>query len=123
MAFADNLPINESLGVFVGVAGMDWLADGRAEPLNALLAAGAAGGVLLFGAGRGGLQTRFTLARNTSFRELPVSPPWRRGFFARQICRSLSNASLAERKTSPERVDHSSVRIRRSWIGPLTSAR
>ena len=45
MAFADNLPINESLGVFVGVAGMDWLADGRAEPLNALLAAVAAGAV------------------------------------------------------------------------------
>ncbi|MBL8421074.1 MAG: hypothetical protein JNK92_10605 [Dechloromonas sp.] len=43
MAFADNLPINESLGVFVGVAGMDWLADGHAEPLNAFLAAVAAG--------------------------------------------------------------------------------
>ncbi|HRH13564.1 MAG TPA: hypothetical protein PK225_04350 [Azonexus sp.] len=47
MAFADNLPINESLGVFVGVAGMDWLADGRAEPLNALLAAVAAGAAII----------------------------------------------------------------------------
>lgn len=47
MAFADNLPISESLGVFVGVAGMDWLADGQAEPLNALLAAVAAGAVIV----------------------------------------------------------------------------
>jgi hypothetical protein len=46
MAFADNLPINESLGVFVGVAGMDWLVDGQAEPMRALLAAIAAGGVI-----------------------------------------------------------------------------
>ena len=46
MAFADNLPINESLGVFVGVAGMDWLVDGQAEPMRALLAAVAAGGVI-----------------------------------------------------------------------------
>ena len=46
MAFADNLPINESLGVFVGVAGMDWLVDGQAEPVTALLAALAAGAVI-----------------------------------------------------------------------------
>ena len=30
MAFADNLPVSESFGVFVGVAGFDWLADGQA---------------------------------------------------------------------------------------------
>ena len=47
MAFADNLPINESLGVFVGVAGLDWLADGQAEPLKALVAAVAAGAAIL----------------------------------------------------------------------------
>ena len=47
MAFADNLPINESLGVFVGVAGMDWLVDGQAEAVRALLAAIAAGSVIL----------------------------------------------------------------------------
>jgi hypothetical protein len=47
MAFADNLPINESLGVFVGVAGMDWLADGQAEPVKALVAAVAAGAAIL----------------------------------------------------------------------------
>ena len=46
MAFADNLPINESLGVFVGVAGLDWLADGHAEPIKPLLAAMAAGAVI-----------------------------------------------------------------------------
>lgn len=47
MAFADNLPISESLGVFVGVAGFDWLADGQAEPLKATVAAVAAGAVIL----------------------------------------------------------------------------
>ncbi|MDD2743339.1 MAG: hypothetical protein PHV02_13810 [Rhodocyclaceae bacterium] len=36
MAFADNFPINESLGVFLGVTGVDWLADGQAEPLKAI---------------------------------------------------------------------------------------
>lgn len=47
MAFADNLPISESLGVFVGVAGMDWLADGHAEPMKAVLAAVATGIVIV----------------------------------------------------------------------------
>jgi hypothetical protein len=39
MAFADNLPINESFGVFVSVAGLDWLADGYAEPAKAAILA------------------------------------------------------------------------------------
>jgi hypothetical protein len=47
MAFVDNLPISESLGVFVGVAGFDWLADGQAEPLKAAVVAVAAGVVIL----------------------------------------------------------------------------
>ena len=47
MAFADNLPLSETLGVFVGVAGLDWLSDGHAEPINAALIALAAGAVLL----------------------------------------------------------------------------
>ena len=47
MAFADNLPISESVGVFVGVAGFDWLADGQAEPLKAALAAIGAGAIIL----------------------------------------------------------------------------
>lgn len=47
MAFADNLPVNEALGVFVGVAGMDWLADGQAEPLKALLAAVVSGAAII----------------------------------------------------------------------------
>jgi hypothetical protein len=47
MAFADNLPISESLGVFVGVAGFDWLSEGQAEPLKAVVAAIAAGAVIL----------------------------------------------------------------------------
>lgn len=49
MAFADNLPISESLGVFVGVAGIDWLADGQAEPLNAAVAALVVGLVIVAG--------------------------------------------------------------------------
>ena len=47
MAFADNLPINESLGVFVGVAGLDWLADGHAEPIKAVAVAIIAGLAIL----------------------------------------------------------------------------
>ena len=47
MAFADHLPVNEALGVFVGVAGMDWLADGQAEPLKALLAAVVSGAAIV----------------------------------------------------------------------------
>lgn len=47
MAFADNLPISESIGVFVGVAGFDWLADGQAEPIKAAVAAIAAGVVIV----------------------------------------------------------------------------
>lgn len=51
MAFADNLPINESLGVFVSIAGMDWLADGYAEPVKAAVVA-IATGTALFAARR-----------------------------------------------------------------------
>jgi hypothetical protein len=47
MAFADNLPISESFGVFVGVAGFDWLTDGQAEPLKAAAAAIATGVIIL----------------------------------------------------------------------------
>lgn len=56
MAFADHLPLSETLGVFVGVAGLDWLSDGHAEPINAALIALAAGAVLL--AARRWLKTR-----------------------------------------------------------------
>lgn len=50
MAFlGSDLPISESFGVFVGVAGFDWLADGHAEPLKALVAAVAAGTVIFVG--------------------------------------------------------------------------
>ncbi len=47
MAFADNLPISESLGVFVGVAGLDWLADGHAEPMKAVVAAIVVGAIII----------------------------------------------------------------------------
>lgn len=43
MAFADNLPVSESIGVFVGVSGFDWLAEGQAEPMKALISAVIAG--------------------------------------------------------------------------------
>lgn len=46
MAIGHGLPISESIGVFVGVAGFDWLADGHAEPLKALGLALAAGTVI-----------------------------------------------------------------------------
>ena len=39
MAFVDNLPVSESLGVFVGIAGYDWLAEGQAEPLKEFIRA------------------------------------------------------------------------------------
>lgn len=41
-----NLPISETVGVFVGVAGIDWLADGYAEPAKAVIVAVAAGAVI-----------------------------------------------------------------------------
>ncbi len=46
MAFADNLPISESLGVFIGITGFDWLSEGQAEPLKAAVAAVAAGAII-----------------------------------------------------------------------------
>lgn len=46
MGFTEHLPISESVGVFVGVAGFDWLAEGQAEPLKAALTALAAGGII-----------------------------------------------------------------------------
>jgi hypothetical protein len=46
MAFADNLPISESLGVFIGITGFDWLSEGQAEPLKAAVTAVAAGAVI-----------------------------------------------------------------------------
>lgn len=47
MAFADNLPISESVGIFVGVSGFEWLVDGQADPLNAGLVALGSGFVIL----------------------------------------------------------------------------
>jgi hypothetical protein len=47
MSMADHLPISESIGVFVGVSGFDWLAEGQAEPLKAALAAIATGAVIM----------------------------------------------------------------------------
>lgn len=49
MAFADNLPISETLGVFVGIAGIDWLADGHAEPLKAVAIAVISGVAIVAG--------------------------------------------------------------------------
>jgi hypothetical protein len=47
MAFADNLPLSESVGVFLGVSGLDWLADGHAEPVFAAIAAVVAGAAIV----------------------------------------------------------------------------
>lgn len=46
MSFGDGLPVSESIGVFVGVSSIDWLTDGRAEPIKAAAAAIAVGAVL-----------------------------------------------------------------------------
>mgnify|MGYP000282334122 CR=1 FL=1 len=46
MAFADNLPISESLGVFIGITGFDWLSEGQAEPFKAAATAVAAGAAI-----------------------------------------------------------------------------
>ena len=47
MAFADNLPISESRGVFIGITGFDWLSEGQAEPLKAAVTAVAAGAAIV----------------------------------------------------------------------------
>lgn len=46
MALLDDLPLGESFGVFVGIAGFDWLTEGRAEPLPAVLIAVGAGAMI-----------------------------------------------------------------------------
>ncbi|MDP2882227.1 MAG: hypothetical protein Q8N89_11660 [Azonexus sp.] len=46
MAFSDNLPISESLGVFIGITGFNWLSEGQAEPLKAAVTAVAAGAII-----------------------------------------------------------------------------
>jgi len=46
MALGSSLPVSETLGVFVGVAGYDWLTEGQAEPLKAIAAAITAGVVI-----------------------------------------------------------------------------
>ncbi|WP_306604411.1 hypothetical protein [Azonexus sp.] len=35
----DNLPISETLAVFLGVSGFEWLSEGQAGLLNAMLTA------------------------------------------------------------------------------------
>ena len=39
MSFLDDLPAKESLGVFLGVSGLEWLSLGHANPLSALFVA------------------------------------------------------------------------------------
>ena len=43
MPSLDDLPISETLAVFLGVSGFEWLSEGRASVLTALLAASIAG--------------------------------------------------------------------------------
>lgn len=47
MAMGEHLPVSESLGVFVGIAGFEWLTDGQAELLKAALLAVASGAAIL----------------------------------------------------------------------------
>lgn len=34
-AFSEHFPLSESIGIFFGISGVDWLANGYAEPLKA----------------------------------------------------------------------------------------
>lgn len=43
MSPAGNLPVSETLAVFLGLTGYDWLTEGNAEPLTAMLTASIAG--------------------------------------------------------------------------------
>lgn len=47
MSIGHYLPVSETLGVFVGVTGFDWLTEGQAEPLKALIASIIAGAILV----------------------------------------------------------------------------
>lgn len=47
MSIGHYLPVSETLGVFVGVTGFDWLTEGQAEPLKALIASVIAGVILV----------------------------------------------------------------------------
>jgi hypothetical protein len=47
MSFGQHLPVSETLGVFVGVTGFDWLTEGQAEPIKALVASVIAGALLI----------------------------------------------------------------------------
>lgn len=46
MSIGQHLPISETLGVFVGVTGFDWLTEGQAEPVKAIVASIIAGALL-----------------------------------------------------------------------------
>jgi hypothetical protein len=48
MAAGHELPISETIGIFLGVTGVDWLADGYAEPLKAVGLALVAGTAIFF---------------------------------------------------------------------------
>ncbi|MBS1188415.1 MAG: hypothetical protein H6R10_207 [Rhodocyclaceae bacterium] len=49
MAAGHDFPISETIGIFLGVTGVDWLADGYAEPLKAVALALAAGTAIFLG--------------------------------------------------------------------------
>lgn len=42
----NGLPVSESIGVFVGVSGFDWLTDGQANAGKAAIIAAAAGALI-----------------------------------------------------------------------------
>jgi hypothetical protein len=42
-----DFPISETIGIFVGIAGYDWLAEGHADPMKALLCALSGGLIVL----------------------------------------------------------------------------
>ena len=46
MALMDHVPVHETLGVFVGLSGYDWLSEGRTDALHAAMVSLAAGAII-----------------------------------------------------------------------------
>lgn len=46
MSLGDALPVSESIGVFVGVSGFDWLTDGQADAAQAAIIAAGVGAAI-----------------------------------------------------------------------------
>ncbi|MBK8318030.1 MAG: hypothetical protein IPL05_05135 [Betaproteobacteria bacterium] len=92
MAFADNLPASESFGVFVGVAGFDWLADGSGGAPESSSSSNCRwgnypGNATLVEESSQALIDRFTLLSKSPLSRTPCYPALVAGFFLLEIGR------------------------------------